>query len=170
MNAVSFISNCVAQVHLRTTATHKDLSTQQLLWRLTPVSNNIGFVHWHVGRFEDTRITNTGKSGEDLWVTGNGHKKFGQPVTTPDPRDRMGLRQLAIPSLEPPVEYAEVVHQRTSDYINGLPSEDLDNSPDAAVSEITVSGSLRHLVTHKNHHRGQIDYLCGLQAEAWDLP
>ena len=170
MNAVSFISNCVAQVHLRTTATHKDLSTQQLLWRLTPVSNNIGFAHWHDGRFEDTRITNTGKSGEDLWVTGNGHKKSGQPVTTPDPRDRMGLRQLAIPSLEPPVEYAEVVHQRTSDYINGLPSEDLDNSPDAAVSEITVSGSLRHLVTHKNHHRGQIDYLCGLQAEAWDLP
>jgi len=33
-----------------------------------------------------------------------------------------------------------------------------------------VAGSLRHLITHKNNHHGQIDYLRGLQEEARDLP
>lgn len=170
MNAISFISDCMAQVHLRLMATCDDLTTEQLLWRPAPTANNIGFILWHLARNEDTRITETGNLGEDVWAAGSWHERFDQPVTAPDPGDRMGLRQLTIPSLEILVGYAEEVHQRSMGYVSGLTEDGLDQPPDPTRPEHTRGGSLRHLVTHKNNHHGQIDYLRGLQDEAWDLP
>ncbi len=170
MDAVGFISDCLAQVHLRLMATCEGLNQEQLLWRPAPTANNIGFILWHLARGEDARITNTGKLAEDIWATESWYQKFDQPITAPDPGDRMGLRALAIPSLEVLVGYAEAVQQRTARYVSGLTPEGLDQAPDAASPEQTVASSLRHLITHKNNHHGQIDYLRGLQDEAWDLP
>ena len=170
MNAVGFISDCLAQVHLRLLATCEGLSPEQLLWRPAPTANNNGFILWHLSRNEDSRVTTTGVLGEDVWASDSWHERFGQPATAPDPGDRMGLRALAIPSLEVLVGYAEAVQQRTARYVSGLTPEALDQTPEAAHPEHTVGGSLRHLITHKNNHHGQIDYLRGLQDEEWDLP
>ncbi len=170
MDAVGFITDCLAQVHLRLLATCEGLSAEQLLWRPAPTANNIGFILWHLSRNEDARVTKTGKLGEDIWASDSWHGRFGQPATAPDPGDRLGLRALAIPSLEVLVGYAEAVQQRTARYVSGLTPEGLDLAPDPARLELTVGSSLRHLITHKNNHHGQIDYLRGLQDEAWDLP
>lgn len=124
MDAVAFISDCLAQVHLRLMATCKGLNSERLLWRPAPTANNIGFILRHLARNEDARITNTGKLAEDIWANESWYEKFDRPVTAPDP---------------------------------GRP-------------DLTVAGPLRHLITHKNNHHGQIDYLRGLQEEAWDLP
>ena len=124
MDAVAFISDSLAQVHLRLMATCEGLNSGQLLWRPAPTANNIGFILRHRARNEDARITNTGKLAEDIWANESWYEKFDQPVTAPDPE-----------------------------------------RPD-----LTVAGSLRHLITQKNNHHGQIDYLRGLQEEAWDLP
>ena len=43
-------------------------------------------------------------------------------------------------------------------------------SPDPPEPERTVASLLRHLITRKNNHHGQIDYLRGLRYEGWDLP
>jgi uncharacterized damage-inducible protein DinB len=170
MNAVGFISDCLAQVHVRLMATCDSLSTEQLLWRPAPTANNIGFILWHLVRNEDARITNTGSLGDDIWATGSWNEKFGQPATAPDPGDRMGLRALAIPSLEVLTGYAEAVHQRIMGYVAGLKDTDLDLEYDPERPGQTRSSSFRHLITHKNNHHGQIDYLRGLQDESWDLP
>ena len=77
---------------------------------------------------------------------------------------------LAIPSLEALTGYARAAHQRTLKYLSGLTPEALDQAPGPERPNLTVAGSLRHLITHKNNHHGQIDYLRGLQEEAWDLP
>ena len=124
MDAVAFISDCLAQVHLRLMATCKGLNSEQLLWRPVPTANNIGFILRHLARNEDARITNTGKLAEDIWANESWYEKFDRPVTAPDP---------------------------------GRP-------------DLTVAGPLLHLITHKNNHHGQIDYLRGLQEEARDLP
>lgn len=170
MDAVGFISDCLAQVHLRLLATCEGLSREQLLWRPAPTANNIGFILWHLARHEDARVTETGNLKEDVWATESWHERFGQPATAPDPGDRMGLRALAIPALEVLTGYAEAVHQRTARYVSGLTEERLDVPLDPTRPEYPVGGSLRHLITHKNNHHGQIDYLRGLQDEGWDLP
>ena len=82
----------------------------------------------------------------------------------------MGLQALAITLLEVLVGYAEAVYHRSIHYVARLTPGYLDQAPDAALPGHTVGGYLRHLITHKNNHHGQIDYLRGLQNEAWDLP
>ena len=139
MDSTAFITDCLAQVHLRPIATCYDLSTEQLVWRPAPTANNIGFILWHLVRNEDARVTNTGKLGADLWATGSWHEKFGQPATASDPGDRMGLRALAIPSLDVLVGYAEAMHQRTLGYLAVLTPDSLDKLPDPARLQYDVS-------------------------------
>ncbi len=129
MDAAGFISDCLAQVNLRLLATCEGLSPEQLLWRPAPTVNNIGFILWHLSCNEDTRVTTTGNLESDIWTTDSWHERFGQPASAPDPGDRMGLRALAIPSLEVLKGYAEAVQQRTARYLSGMTPEGLDQAP-----------------------------------------
>ena len=82
----------------------------------------------------------------------------------------MGLQSLAIPDLELLICHTEAVHQGSRVFLSALTAERLESSPNPDQPERTVAGSLRHLITHKNNHHGQIDYIRGLQDETWDLP
>jgi uncharacterized damage-inducible protein DinB len=65
------------------------------------------------------------------------------------------------------VAYLEAADARTMEYVRTLTPNALDAAIDG---ERTCGAMLRHLVTHKNNHHGQIDYLRGLQDPGWDLP
>jgi len=75
---------------------------------------------------------------------------------------------LPIPELDVLVEYLEAVHQRTLSVVDKLTQEGLDAAPDQARLDYTLAVSLRHLATDKNNHHGQIDFIRGLQDEAWN--
>ena len=170
MNTVCFISHSLSQVNLRLLATCEGLIQEQVLWRPTPYANNMGFILWHMARAEDYLISRFQKGRPSLWASEEWYKRFGQPVDAPDPGDKMGLQGLPIPELEVLIGYSKAVHQRTQAFLSGLTPVGLDLSPDPNQPERTVAGSLRHLITHKNNHHGQIDYIRGLQDESWDLP
>jgi uncharacterized damage-inducible protein DinB len=74
-----------------------------------------------------------------------------------------------MPSVEVLVGYLEAVYGRTRQYLSTLAPEELDDFPNPSEPERTVASMLRHVITHKNNHHGQIDYLRGLQDERWDL-
>ena len=173
MNTVQFISDCLAQTHIRLMATCEGLSDEQMAWRPAPTANNIGFILWHLTRNEDARITHTaGRQGDyeqDLWVSGGWFDRFGQPETAPDPGDRLGLRSLAIPAPEVLISYAQAVSARTMRFLESLGDARLAEFMGGHEQQETVSDSLRHVIVHKNNHHGQIDYLRGLQEEDWDL-
>ncbi len=166
MNAIEFISQSLQQVHIRLLATCHGLTDEQVLWRPSPHSNNIGFILWHVARAEDDVASRLRNGESSLWVSSRWHEKFGQPVDSPDPGDRMGLRSLPIPPVAILTAYLEAVYPRTQETVSGLTEKDLDGPS----SDRTTGMSLRHLITHKNNHHGQIDYIRGLQDESWDLP
>ena len=170
MDTVSFISQSLSQVNLRLLATCEGLTQEQVLWRPTPYANNTGFILWHMARAEDYLISRLGKGRPSLWAFEEWYRRFGQPVDAPDPGDKMGLQSLPIPELEVLIGYTKAVHQLTQVFLSGLTAVGLDLSPDPDRPERTVAGSLRHLITHKNNHHGQIDYIRGLQDETWDLP
>jgi uncharacterized damage-inducible protein DinB len=170
MEAMEFITQSLRQVQLRLLATCEGLTQEQVLWRPGPTSNNIGWILWHVARGEDRRICSLRGHQPMLWVSEGWHQKFGQPVDAPAPGDRMGLRSLPIPDLSVLIDFAKAAHQQTMDYLPTLTAEGLDVAPNPSQPEHTVAAALRHLVTHKNNHHGQIDFIRGLQDEAWDLP
>ena len=161
MNTAIFISQCLEQVQIRLRATCEGLSQEQVLWRPFPHANSIGFILWHVARAEDERVTSLPGGVESLWISEEWHKRFGQPADSPDPGDRMGFHALHIPELDTLLGYLDAAHQQTQDFLSSLGDNGLD-------SEVTTI--MRHLITHKNNHHGQIDYIRGLQDDAWDLP
>ena len=77
---------------------------------------------------------------------------------------------LPIPPLDTLLDYLEAAHARTLELVSALTAERLDASPDPETPGRTFGSSLRHLISHKNNHHGQIDYIRGLQDEVWDLP
>ena len=88
----------------------------------------------------------------------------------PTPATEMGLRALPLPSLSILTGYLEAVHQHTLEFLPTLTPDRLDASPDPSQSGRTIAALLRHLITHKNNHHGQVDYIRGLLYDAWDLP
>ena len=167
MGTIEFITDCLAGVQIRLLGSCNGVTRDRALWRPAPHANNIGFVLWHVARAEDGTVSRL--CGETpLWVSENWHERFGQPVDAPDPGDRMGLRAVNIPEMEVLIGYLGAVHARTSEYLGRLTEDGLQGVP--SQSGPTRAVSLRHLITHKNHHQGQIDFIRGLQDNAWDLP
>ena len=169
MDTVSFISQSLRQVNLRLLATCEGLTEEQVLWRPAPYANNIGFILWHMARAEDHLISQLG-NGHSLWASEGWYGKFHQPIGAPDPGDKMGLQSLPIPELEVLTAYARSIHRQTETFLSTLAIEELDEHPFSDQPERTPASSLRHLITHKNNHHGQIDYIRGLQDENWDLP
>ncbi len=82
----------------------------------------------------------------------------------------MGLKGLPVPGADVLFGYSEAVHEKSLRFFTALSQGRLDEVPDPARPERTVAASLRHLITHKNNHHGQIDYIRGLQDQSWDLP
>ncbi len=170
MDAVTFISDTLRQVQLRLLATCEGLTQDQVSWRPSGHANNIGFILWHLTRGEDNVISNLSGLEPALWVSQGWHEKFNQPVEAPDPGDRMGLQSLPIPYLDVLLGYSKAVHEKSQSFLSSLPAERLDEALDPTRPQRTVAATLRHLITHKNNHHGQIDYIRGLQDQDWDLP
>ena len=170
MDTVRFISQSLSQVQLRLLATCDGLTQEQVLWRPAAYANNIGFILWHVARNEDRQISRFREAPSDLWESQSWYTKFGQPIDAPDPGDRMGLRGLPIPALDVLVSYLKAAHEQLQEFLSTLTPDELDVAPDPSHPERTLGASLRHLITHKNNHHGQVDYIRGLQDETWDLP
>ena len=170
MDAVTFISDCLRQVHYRLLASCEGLTQEQVLWRPFAHANNIGFILWHVTRGEDNLISNLAATQSPLWVSEEWYTRFNQPVEAPPPGDRMGLQSLPIPDLDVLRGYSEAVHQNTQRFVATLTGDRFDETIDPTRPEGTVAASIRHLITHKNNHHGQIDYIRGLQDHSWDLP
>ena len=170
MDTIEFISQSLQQVQIRLLATCDGLSDEQVLWRPSPTSNNIGFILWHVARAEDDVASRLRHGESTLWVSDQWFETFGQPIDSPDPGDRMGLRALSLPPLDTLVGYLEAVCRRTQEAVSGLAESDLDEREGDSPTGRTTGMSLRHLITHKNNHHGQVDYIRGLQDDTWDLP
>ena len=170
MDTITFIRDSLNQVQLRLMGTCDGLTQEQVEWRPAPYANNIGFILWHIARGEDRMIGQLSGAGVDLWESEGWYKRFGQPVEMPDPGDRMGLRSLAIPSLDTLIGYLGASHKKTSRYLATLSVNSLAEIPKTYPRGASIGQALRHMVTHKNNHHGQVDFLRGLQDPDWDLP
>ena len=170
MDTIQFITQSMEQVQLRLLVTCEGLTREQVLWRPFPHANNIGFILWHLGRSDDARVTGLSAGSKDIWETERWHEKFEQPMASPDPGDRLGFQKRRIPELNILLAYLETAHERFKGFMKTVTTSDLDRPVNPSTPQRTVGAVLRHGITHRNNHHGQVDYIRGLQEEEWDLP
>ena len=171
MDAITFIRHALTQAQQRFIASLDGLSEADATRRPAPHANTILEIAWHVARTDDRMGRTACRLGPELWESQGWSARVGVADIRPrQPYQFLKAPDAVAPRLEDVRAYLEAVHADTLEKLRGLAETDLDRVPDAAKPDRTVATYLRHMITHKNNHHGQIDFIRGLLHPGWDLP
>ena len=149
-----------------------DLTVEDLNWQPQPASNSIGWLIWHLTRWQDTQMTNLTKQ-EQLWMSDRWYDKFSRTANAQDtgmghkPED---LANFKSPDVEVLLGYNRAVLTRIKKYFSTLKTEDLDETIDGTPFDPPpkVADGLVGLINDGMQHAGQAWYLRGLrQGMGW---
>jgi len=157
----------LTSVHLRILSISEGLTHQQLLWRPIPTANSIAFNLWHVSRGEESIANVIDQSSNEIWNSEGWREKFGHTQNSDSEKDIDSILNLSMPDLPILTGYLQSTFDKTMSIVEKLNDNSLEFYPDPNKPEYTISIYLAHLVTHKNSHHGQIDYIRGLQSPNW---
>jgi uncharacterized damage-inducible protein DinB len=172
MDAITFIRQALTQAHERLMATLAGLTEDDVTWRPAPDANAILEIAWHVARADDRMGRRMTGLGPELWDSAGWRERVGQPVDGRVGESYQFLKSgaAASPRLEDIAAYLDAIHRDTMERLGGLSAADLDRIPDPGRPGRNVATYFRHMVTHKNNHHGQIDFIRGLRHPRWNLP
>ncbi len=148
------------------------LTTEDLNWQPKPDSNSIGWLIWHLTRWQDFRVSSL-MNKEQLWIESGWHKKFGRPADTNDhgmghePDD---LAKFKSPDATTQLGYHHAVLAQTLDFLRTLSPSDLDKIVEGTLRKPppTVGMSIIALLNDGMQHAGQAAYVRGLrQGMGW---
>ena len=139
--------------------TQDDLSRQP-----APDCNSIGWIAWHLTRWQDRSIAKLMKE-QQLWIKDGWYVQFGRK---PDPDDtgygHSSEDVAAFKSLDAStlLAYYRAVLERSKHYVARLPEDDLQRELKDTQYEPPLTIALRFILSDGLQHAGQIAYLCGL--------
>ncbi len=141
-----------------------DVSEDELMAQPGPNDNPIGWLMWHMTRFEDQTIAHI-SGGAQVWTEGGWPEKFG---ASPDPAETgVGhtLEQVMAlkPTRETLMDYYRATRKKTAACLAGLTDADLDREIDDFFGRGKVATGMllgRFFGDHVSHI-GQIVYLRG---------
>ena len=141
-----------------------DVSTEDLNWQPSPESNSMGWMIWHLTRYQDRTFTEL-FGGEQLWVKDGWYEKFNRPA---DPDDT-GLGHTAeqvqafrSPDVDTLMGYQKAVMERIQDIMKDLSETDLNRKLDNERAP-NVGARLIGVLGDGMQHAGQVAYLKGLK-------
>jgi len=152
--------------------TLKDLSVADLNWQPKPDCNSIGWMVWHLTRWQDVQISSFMKE-EQLWIKDGWHKKFNRAA---DPKDTGGrMKPEDLPSFKSPdvdtlLGYHKAVLGRSQKYFPTLKKSDLDKTVEGTPFKPApkVGAMLVMVMGDGLQHAGQCSYVRGqLQGFGW---
>ncbi|MFC0509103.1 mycothiol transferase [Micromonospora costi] len=141
------------------------LTPDQLRQAPAPGANTVGWLVWHLTRIQDDHVADV-MGAEQVWVTGDWAARFGLPADTRDTGYGYTAAQVAAvrpESAQVLVDYHEVVHARTREFLAGLGPAELDRVVDEAWDPpVTLGVRLVSVVEDDLQHVGQAAYVRGL--------
>ena len=149
------------------------LTIEDLNWQPKPDCNSIGWLTWHLTRWQDFQVASFLEK-EQLWISEGWCEKFGRPTDANDhgmghkPED---LVQFKSPDVATQLGYNRAVLAQIKDYLNTLTSIDLDKVVEGTPFQPppTVGMSLIGLWSDGMQHTGQAAYVRGLrQGMGWN--
>ncbi len=141
------------------------LAPADLIRQVTPGSNPVGWLVWHVSRVQDGEIS--GRFGVDqLWTDRGWAASFG---LAPDPANHgYGHSPADVAAVQPEsaaacVDYLDAVTARTQSFLGTMTSETLDEVIDRNWDPpVTLGVRLISVADDGLQHVGQANYLRGL--------
>ena len=143
------------------------LTVEDLNWQPKPDSNSIGWLTWHLTRWQDVQVSSSlGK--EQVWIRERWYAKFGRPADAKDhgaghtPED---LAKFKSPDAATLLGYNRAVLAQVKDYLNAVSSRSLDKVVKGFPFQPppTVGMSLIGLWSDGMQHAGQAAYVRGLR-------
>ena len=148
------------------------LSEEDLNWQPKPDSNSIGWLAWHLTRWQDVMVS--GLSGmEQVWTKDGWYKKFGRKA---DDKDHgMGHKAEDLAGFKSPdaatlLGYQRAVLERNNGYFETVTPADLDKVFEGTPFDPppTVGMMLMGTLSDGLQHAGQASYIRGLhQGMGW---
>jgi uncharacterized damage-inducible protein DinB len=157
-DAFDRISECVGDVL-------QDLSGDDLVARVGPGANSIGWLVWHLTRVQDDHVAAAGGL-EQVWLAGGWQRRFGLPY--PPEAHGYGQSSAEVGDFQGvPVrllqQYHEAVHEQTLRFLKGLDEGALDRVVDTSFHPpVTLAVRLVSVVSDDLQHVGQAAYVRGL--------
>jgi len=137
-----------------------------------PDSNSMGWLTWHLTRYQDDRIAEFMRE-DQLWVSERWYAQFNR---SEDPKDTgIGhsseeVREFRSPGVATLLGYHRAVRERTKLYILSLSLADLDReiSDPRFQRQPKLGGYLVGVLSDNLQHAGQVAYLRGfLKGKGW---
>lgn len=131
-----------------------------------PDSNSMGWLTWHLTRYQDDRIAEF-MGADQLWVSEKWYAQFNR---SEDPKDTgIGhsseeVRAFKSPEAATLLGYHRAVRERTKQYLLSLSLDDLDReiSIPRSPQPAKLGGYLVGVLNDNLQHAGQVAYLRGL--------
>lgn len=165
MNALDILTDAFSRIPDRVRDAVRDLSPDQLAFRIDPDANTIAWLIWHLTRVQDDLIAEV-MGADQLWTGDGWASRFGLPFDAGatgygQSATEVGAVRVSDPALL--TAYYEAVHARTIAYIAGLRASDLDRVVDTRWDPpVTLGVRLVSVADDDLEHVGQAAFLRGV--------
>lgn len=172
MEANEVLSGAYAGILRVLNYTLDGLTREDLDWQPAPGNNSIGWLVWHLTRWQDVQISGF-KEEEQLWVRDGWHARFNRPA---DPKDHgLGHKPEDVARFKSPdaatlLGYFTAVVERSQEYFKTLSAKDLDRTIEGTPFKPPPTLGMLLLGTHSDglQHAGQASYIRGMrQGYGW---
>jgi hypothetical protein len=172
METHEILSNAYGGILRTLEYTLEGLAIDDLNWQPKPDCNSIGWLVWHLTRWQDVQISDF-MGQEQLWIKDGWYKKWGRPA---DPKDTGGgmkpddLAKFKSPDAGTLLAYHKAVLERSQQYFPTLKKADLDRVVEGMPFKPppTVGMILIIIFSDGLSHAGQAGYVRGLrQGMGW---
>lgn len=147
--------------------TLEGLNEDDLNWQPKPDSNSIGWLVWHLTRWQDVMVSSF-MGEEQIWIKDKWYQKFGRPADDKDhglghkPEDLAGFKS---PDAETLLGYHKAALERSNRYFATVTTADLDKVFEGTPFKPppTVGMMLMGTLSDGLQHAGQASYVRGLR-------
>ena len=127
-------------------------------------SHSIAWCLWHTTRVEDMIVNVRIKETDPIWSE-EWAKKTGLPFDgNGNGQSDDDAQKVTISSMENFIQYQELVWQSTADLLESITDADLSKEVKARTGTEQIDESISlHMLGHFNGHRGEMNFLRGMQ-------
>jgi len=167
METHEMLSNAYGGILRTLEYTLEGLTEEDLNWQPKPDCNSIGWLVWHLTRWQDVQFSSfIGK--EQLWIEAGWHKKFNRPA---DPKDSgtgskpEDIAKFKSPDAKTLLGYQRAVLERAQQYFPTLKKADLDKVIEGTPFKPPPTFGMMLIITLSDgmQHAGQAAYIRGLR-------